>query len=299
MRELDAEDRAMIERVRARYGSHYDLLLEWQSLILAGQPKPAGLSSDDSAEYELLKNQLEAAGRLGYRIDIPDGGPSAAPAKPACAPPAEAADAPSVPPTEETPTQDYGVEIMRGVLGLSEEEIAEVLARPRISPPTPPISRGERGYLIVAQNGEALLLALRDEPMSPARIWTPGEGLSPVRMAANLAKFGIWEPYDGPQDALEGLVPDDCIPPGTVPPELQRPKDEPLPEVQRPMEEPPREPRPTYPDTDVMTRMLMSIMDGAEKPADLSYHESATWDRLAADVADARAQGLIIEIPPE
>jgi hypothetical protein len=112
-------------------------------------------------------------------------------------------------------------------------------------------------------------------------------------------KFGIWEPYDGPQDALEGIVPDDCIPPGTVPPELQRPKEEPPPEVQRPMEEPPREPKPTYPNTDVMTRWLKDIVLGAEKPDGLSPHESAAWDRLAADVAADRERGYIIEIPAE
>jgi hypothetical protein len=283
----------MIERVRERAGSRYDLLLEWQSLILAGQPKPEGLSEFESSYYDLLKNQLDAAVRLGYVIDIPDGGPSHEPL------PTEPLPTEPLVPVhtgELMPLLDDGEVRLREVLALSDEEIPELRRTPRVGPRAP--SRG-RSYLIVAQHGEALVLAQSDTPMSPARIWTPEAGLSPIRMAANLVKFGIWEPYDGPQDALEGIVPDDCIPPGTVPPELQRPKEEPPPEVQRPMEEPPREPKPTYPNTDVMTRWLKDIVLGAEKPDGLSPHESAAWDRLAADVAADRERGYIIEIPAE
>jgi hypothetical protein len=285
-KELDAEDWAMIERVRERAGSRYDLLLEWQSLILAGQPKPEGLSEFDSSYYDLLKNQLDAAGRLGYVIDIPDGGPSHEP------PPTEPLPTEALVPVytaEPMPLLDFSEEYLRGVLGLTDEEILELRRK----------YRGDRTYIIVARSGRSLLLAHNIAPLSPARIWSPADGLSPIRTAANLMKFGIWEPYDGPQDALEGIVPDDCIPPGTVPPELQRPREEPPPEVQRPMEEPPREPKPTYPNTDVMTRWLKDIVLGAEKPDGLSPHESAAWDRLAADVAADRERGYIIEIPAE
>ena len=39
-------------------------------------------------------------------------------------------------------------------------------------------------------------------------MWTADIGLSPVKMAAEFVKFGYWEPYDGPQDALLAVVGD-------------------------------------------------------------------------------------------
>ena len=70
-------------------------------------------------------------------------------------------------------------------------------------------------------------------------------------------------------------------------------------EADSPPSDEPRKPIPVYPDTDVMTRMLKDITLGASKPGDLSPIESAAWDRLAAEVAEARAEGYIIEIPAE
>lgn len=129
-------------------------------------------------------------------------------------------------------------------------------------------------YIIVAQSGDALLLAQPDTEDSLAVVYAPDFGLSPVRLAQSYLEFGFWEPYEGAQDALEGVVPDDCL-------------------------DAKRAPCSIHSDTDTMARKLRQIALGSHKPEGLSLVDSITWDRLAEQVAEQKRDHLVVDIPPE
>jgi hypothetical protein len=158
----------------------------------------------------------------------------------------------------------------------------------------------KRSYVIVAYSGPrddpaAYILAERDEPDSSGRMFVidsgPGAGLSRVRYAASFLKFGYWEPYDGPQDVLKNVVPDDLSFYDVDFERHRRPRERRLAEkAQRAT---------VYPDADTMARFMREITLVAAKPDDLTPVESAAWDRLAAEVADITRRGHIVEIPAE
>ena len=49
----------------------YEKHLEWQQRIALGLPKPEGLSEGDAADYDRMARELDAAARLGYKVDVP------------------------------------------------------------------------------------------------------------------------------------------------------------------------------------------------------------------------------------
>jgi hypothetical protein len=57
--------------------------------------------------------------------------------------------------------------------------------------------------------------------------------------------------------------------------------------------------RSVYPDSDTMARFVRDITLGAEKPDGLDLIESRAWDDLAADIAETKAKGQVIDIPGE
>ena len=70
-----------------------------------------------------------------------------------------------------------------------------------------------RDYVIAGQSDGMLMLAKdKDDPMTPAAIWSPDNGLSEVAPALQHSRFGVWYDYTGDQDALVGVVPDIIFP---------------------------------------------------------------------------------------
>jgi hypothetical protein len=68
-------------------------------------------------------------------------------------------------------------------------------------------------YVIAAQSDSMLMLAKdKDDPMTPAAIWSPDIGLGEVAPALQHLRFGLWFDYTGDQDALVGVVPDTIFP---------------------------------------------------------------------------------------
>ena len=53
------------------------------------------------------------------------------------------------------------------------------------------------------------------------------------------------------------------------------------------------------PNFDTLSQWARQITLGAEKPDDLSPMESASWDRLAAEVEEMRDSGIVIDIPSD
>jgi len=54
-------------------------------------------------------------------------------------------------------------------------------------------------YIIAGVSGASLLLVQRpNDPTSPARLFSHRFGLSPVKPAMDLTKFGLWSDYEGP-----------------------------------------------------------------------------------------------------
>lgn len=63
-------------------------------------------------------------------------------------------------------------------------------------------------YVIVAVDGPRYLLAADgDDPRTQARVWD-GETLFDARPIGQWLKFGLYEEYAGPQDALAAAVPE-------------------------------------------------------------------------------------------
>lgn len=54
----------------------------------------------------------------------------------------------------------------------------------------------------------------------------------------------------------------------------------------------PCRPQAGYPDTDVVASFVKLITLGVEEPGDLDPVESAAWDRLAEEVAEAKTPGI-------
>ena len=52
------------------------------------------------------------------------------------------------------------------------------------------------------------------------------------------------------------------------------------------------------PDSDETVGIMRAILAGHAKPSTLTPLQSATWDKLAREIAEAESEHQVVEIPP-